>query len=165
MKPYQQSSQLGMTLIEILIALGILSVLAAVALPSYTEHKKRVMISQAKADITEISQRLEKYRAFNYAYPEYLSDMGSVPKDPWGNSYAYLNLDDVDPNSGKIKTGGKGPKPQARKKKNLKPLNTDYDLFSVGPNGEYSPNVSAKDSIDDVIRADDGAYIGMAGEY
>lgn len=155
----------GFTLIEMLISLAILSIVMMVALPSYQNYQDKVLLAQCKADLNEIAMRLEKFKAFNYAYPEYLSDLGNVSKDPWGNDYHYLNLADVNPKSGKVQTGEKGPKPSARKKKNLKPLNSDFDLFSAGKDGSYKPNVSAPNSLDDCIRADDGAFIGLAGDY
>ena len=153
------------TIIEIMLALAILSILMTIALPRYWDRQDEMDRLECKRKIVMLSQRLETYNAFNYGYPEYLTDIGFTEKDPWGNDYQYLNLDDVDPKSGKIKTGGKGPKPSARKKKNLKPLNTDYDLFCMGPDGDYKPNVSAKASLDDVIRADDGAFIDLAENY
>ncbi len=160
----------GFSLIELLIVIAIVSIIVAIAIPSYAEHRRRVLNAQCIADITEISQRLEKFKAFTYAYPEYLSEMGEMPLDPWGNEYQYLNLLNVIKQSGKVKVDSdgnkiKGKKPKARKKKNLKPLNSDYDLFCTGEDGEYKPNVSADVSRDDIIRADDGAYIGPAGDY
>ena len=155
----------GFTMIEVLMILAIVSVLLGIALPTYEEYRNRVDISIAKKDMVQIALKLEKYQALHYRYPEYLDDIDVDLKDPWGNEYQYLNLDDVDPNSGKIKTGDKGPKPQARKKRNLKPLNTDFDLFSRGVDGEYRPNVSARQSLDDIIRADDGDYIDYAADY
>ncbi len=163
-RQYQRSGA-GFTIIEILIALAILSVILAIGVPTYTEHQKRIDIAMCKKDIVLISQKLERYHSLNYKYPEYLADLGVNMQDPWGNDYQYLNLDDVDPVSGNVATGTKGPKPTPRKKKNLKPLNTDYDLFCMGENGTYAANVSAKESLDDVIRADDGAYIDYAADY
>ena len=165
MATYQLGKNRAFTTIELMIVLAILGVIAAVALPAYSNYQQRVLIGQCKADISGIAQRLEKFKAFNYTYPEYLADLGNVPEDPWGNDYQYLNLADVDPTTGKVATGEKGPKPTARKKQNLKPLNTDFDLFSIGEDGSYKPNVSAGASLDDCIRADDGAYIGLAGDY
>lgn len=155
----------GFSTIEILMALAIVSVILAIGIPSYSEHRKRTLVAIAKKDIVLISQRLEKFYSLNYKYPEYLSDMGVELQDPWGNDYRYLNLADVDPESGVIMEGDKGPKPKARKKQNLKPLNTDYDLFSTGEDGVYQPNVSHSDSLDDIIRADDGAFIEYAADY
>ena len=161
---YRQSGS-GFTAIEILITLAIISVILAIGVPTYSEHRKKVMNAECAKDLVMISQRLEKYHSFNYEYPEYLVDMGISMEDPWGNPIQYLNLSDIDPVSGAVQAGSKGPKPTPRKKQNLKPLNTDYDLFCVGPNGVYMPNISHKDSLDDVMRADDGAFLGLAADY
>ena len=53
----------------------------------------------------------------------------------------------------------------ARKDHKLNPINSDYDLFSAGKNGVFKPQVSQKDSLDDIIRARDGGFIGLAEEF
>ncbi|MEE8106831.1 MAG: prepilin-type N-terminal cleavage/methylation domain-containing protein [Planctomycetota bacterium] len=58
--------------------------------------------------------------------------------------------------------GGVG---QARKDHFLVPLNSDYDLYSKGPDGKSSPPLTAEASRDDIIRANDGAYFGLASDY
>ncbi len=160
----------GFTMIETLIALAILSILIAVAIPSYKSYQTKTLVAQCKADLSDIAMRLERFKAFNYAYPWDLAELGSIPLDPWGNGYLYLDLSNVNDKSGKVNQDSagnqtKGKKPTARKKKNLKPLNSDYDLFSAGEDGAYRANVSASESLDDCIRADDGAFIGLAGDY
>lgn len=52
-----------------------------------------------------------------------------------------------------------------RKDRLLFPLNSDYDLFSVGPNGVSALSLGEKVSLDDVIRANDGNYFGLASKY
>ncbi len=54
---------------------------------------------------------------------------------------------------------------EARKDHFLVPLNSDYDLYSVGKDGESRAPLSVPVSADDVIRANDGAYIGLAANY
>ena len=54
---------------------------------------------------------------------------------------------------------------QARKDHFLVPLNSDYDLYSKGPDGKSSPPLTAEASRDDIIRANDGAYFGLASDY
>ncbi|MEP5765189.1 MAG: prepilin-type N-terminal cleavage/methylation domain-containing protein [Halieaceae bacterium] len=168
---YARSRSRAFTLIELVIIMTILGVIMSVALPAYENAKHKARMAQCKADIVMISQRLEKYRAFNYAYPDALSTLGAVDPDPWGNDYQYLNLDNYT-DKGKLEKdkgkggGGKPPKaPKPRKDKNLKPLNTDFDLFSMGPDGDYKENLSAKVSRDDCIRANDGTFIGLADDY
>ena len=53
-------------------------------------------------------------------------------RDPWGNPYGYLNLGDKNANG------------HARKDHSLVPINTDFDLYSMGPDGRSSPPLTAK---------------------
>ena len=54
---------------------------------------------------------------------------------------------------------------QARKDRFLVPLNSDYDLYSMGPDGKSSSPITAKPSQDDIIRAADGSYVGPAIDF
>jgi general secretion pathway protein G len=54
---------------------------------------------------------------------------------------------------------------KARKNQFLVPLNSDYDLYSTGQDGDSQSPLKAKVSRDDIIRANDGAYIGLAAAY
>ena len=60
------------------------------------------------------------------------------------------------------KANGKGG---ARKDHALNPLNTDYDLYSSGADGQSKPQITQKLSLDDVIRASNGAYVGLASDF
>ena len=70
-----------------------------------------------------------------------------------GQPYRYTNLDTA-------KGNGK-----ARKNKNLVPINSDFDVYSMGKDGETAGPLTAKKSRDDVVRANDGRFIGLASEY
>ncbi|MEE9394171.1 MAG: hypothetical protein V3W41_16860 [Planctomycetota bacterium] len=50
----------------------------------------------------------------------------------------------------------------AKKSADLVPLNTDYDLFSPGPDGQTAANIADPAAEDDIIRAQNGKYIGPA---
>ncbi len=52
-----------------------------------------------------------------------------------------------------------------RKDRFLVPLNSDFDLYSKGPDRKSVPPLTAEASRDDIIRANDGGYIGLASEY
>ncbi len=45
------------------------------------------------------------------------------------------------------------------------PINSRYDLYSVGADGQSTPPLTAKTSRDDIIYANDGGYIGRASGY
>ena len=52
-----------------------------------------------------------------------------------------------------------------RKDKNLVPINSDFDLYSMGPDGESVSPLTANSSRDDIVRGRNGDYIGNAAEY
>ncbi len=52
-----------------------------------------------------------------------------------------------------------------RRNQYMFPLNTDYDLFSLGPNAQTAAALNNPTAIDDVIRANNGGYYGPAGDY
>ena len=48
---------------------------------------------------------------------------------------------------------------------NSAPLNTDFDLYSLGPDGVSALALPAEASRDDVVRARNGSYIGPAANF
>lgn len=86
--------------------------------------------------------------------PNTLTDIArSDLLDAWGLPYVYTNYA-VTSNKNLI-----------RKDRFLHPMNSDYDLFSAGADGQWKPPITAKESHDDIIRANDGDYVGLASEY
>ena len=55
-----KQTQLGFTLIEVMIVVAIVGVVAAVALPSYQEHVMRTRRSTGAACLVEFTQLMEK---------------------------------------------------------------------------------------------------------
>lgn len=144
----------GFTLVEVLISLAVVGVLAAIALPAYSRYQERMRVDQARRDIAMLSTNIKLRWEDTRAYPDSLADAGlGAPLDPWGRPYQYLNL---------APASARG---QARKDHSLVPINTDFDLYSMGPDGESSPPLTARHSRDDIVRANDGAYIGVAADY
>jgi general secretion pathway protein G len=54
---------------------------------------------------------------------------------------------------------------QMRKDKNMVPINTDFDLYSMGKDGESVLPLTAKKSQDDIVRASNGAFVGLGSDY
>lgn len=144
----------GFTLTELLIAVAIVGILAAIALPSYERYKERIRVAQAVADIGGIAVAIKHFETENLTTPASLDEVGYGTKlDPWGRPYEYLDLKTMK---------GKG---KVRKDKKLNPLNTDFDLYSTGKDGKSQTPLTAKDSRDDIVRARDGRFIGLATDF
>ncbi|MFA4968990.1 MAG: prepilin-type N-terminal cleavage/methylation domain-containing protein [Sulfuritalea sp.] len=144
------------TLIELLIVLAVIGALAAIAIPNYREYKERANVAKAIIEITGIAQAIGIYHLDNRTYPASLTALGiTLPTDPWGNAYVYLPIDVIPP-----------PNPgQKRKDKNLNPLNSDYDLYSMGPDGQTQKQLTAAKARDDIVRADNGRFIDVASKH
>jgi general secretion pathway protein G len=144
----------GFTAIEIILVVAMLGVLAAIAFPSYASYRERVRVGQAVIDIKDMETRIKLYAVENSALPSSLAEIGkSGLLDPWGNPYYYTNLETAK---------GKG---SARKNKNLVPINSDFDLYSAGKDGASVSPLTAKPSRDDIVRANDGRFVGLASDY
>ena len=52
-----------------------------------------------------------------------------------------------------------------RRDRYMFPLNTDYDLFSLGPDGATTVSLGETMGQDDVIRANNGGFFGVAADY
>ena len=144
-------------LIELLVVVAIIGVLATIAGPIYSDYIDRARSAQAIQDIGAISKSITIYALSNgNQYPDSLKTVGMhTMLDPWGNPYQYLNLSDP-------KLKGKG---QARKDHNLVPINSDFDLYSMGKDGASVSPLTAKASRDDIVRANNGRFIGRAEDY
>jgi type IV pilus assembly protein PilE len=58
----------GFTLVELMIAVAILAIVAAVALPLYTQYSQRTFRAEAQADLLNCAQGLERFAAQNFSY-------------------------------------------------------------------------------------------------
>jgi len=45
------------------------------------------------------------------------------------------------------------------------PVNSDYDLYSMGSDGKSRPPFTARASLDDIVRASNGGYVGPVADF
>jgi general secretion pathway protein G len=141
------------TIIELLITISILGVLASITVPIYMQYKVKLNNAIAVTDIINIQVAVDSYFQAKDVYPNALTDIGmDLLLDPWEAPYEYLNLAGV-------------PIGQMRKDQALVPINSDYDLYSKGPDGASVKPLTAAASRDDIVRANNGSFIGLASDY
>jgi general secretion pathway protein G len=144
----------GFTIVEIMITVAIILTIAAIGVPNFMLAIDDARNGKAVGDIRTMEDGIELYLVVNNVLPDDLSQVGYGGfLDPWGNPYEYLNHSTMHGNG------------HARKDRFLVPLNSDYDLYSMGPDGKSSSPLTAQASKDDIIRAADGNYIGLASQF
>ena len=144
----------GFTLLEMLVVTVIIGTLSTMAAPPLQRARKQAQVGAAMAEIRIISSELLIYMEINFQPPVSLAAINRATLlDPWGNPYYYQPLVGAQGNGG------------ARKNKFRVPLNTDFDLYSAGADGLTKAPLTAKDSKDDVLRALDGGFFGLAEDF
>lgn len=106
-----KNSQRGFSLIEIMVVVVILGILAALVVPKIISRPDEARVVKAKQDVLSIQNALDLFKLDNGFYPttdqglmalvekpttsptpqDWKTYLKSVPKDPWGRDYLYLN--------------------------------------------------------------------------
>lgn len=103
--------QKGFSLIEIMVVVVILGILASIVVPKIISRPDEARVVKAKQDVLAIQNALDLYKLDNGFYPgteqglmalvekptssptprDWKPYLKSLPKDPWGRDYLYLN--------------------------------------------------------------------------
>lgn len=143
----------GFTLIETMMMVAVIGVLVGIAMPLYQAYRDRVRSRMAAQEVAAMAGVIQRFELDRHRLPATLDEVGLGGKlDPWRRPYVYYD----------VAANGRGG---ARKDRRLNPLNTDFDLYSMGPNGRSKPQVTHKDSLDDLIRASNGRFVGVAADF
>ena len=137
-----------------MLGIGILGVVAGIGHATYQDYRDRARMADVAVAISSLATQIEHYKTERNVYPTTLADIGAASiRDPWGRAYQYVSHAD---------SGNKGA---WRKDHNINPINSDFDLWSNGKDGATSPQLTATVSRDDIVRANDGRFIGLASQY
>jgi general secretion pathway protein G len=188
MKLNRNGCKRGFTLIEIAIVIAIIGTLSAIAVPKYLTYKYKAKVVVAITDIKMLEKLIALYVVDNEGQlPDSLDDLPTINgpiRDPWGNPYKYLKINDSvaapvafiapvarvvpdryrEPCQPEIDIPDNGIIGKARKNFMDVPVNQDYDLYSIGEDGKTNSSFRAPVSYDDVVRAYEGQYVGIVSE-
>ena len=137
------------------MAVAIVGTLAAIAVPSYGQALDRAKTGRAIADIRALGLSIQAYELTQGQLPDSLAqaDLAGV-LDPYGRPYEYLRI-----------SGGGAGKGGLRKDRKFNPINSDFDLFSKGKDRDSKIQLDNKVSEDDIVRANDGGFVGLAKDF
>src|SRR5207253_366303 len=114
----------GLTLLELMLITLIVGILAELGAVTYANYRERVDIATAQRDIGALSVDVAQFAVDHNGLPDALAAMGRGGMvDPWGNPYQYINHANLRGNG------------HVRKDKNIVPINSDFDLYSMGKDG------------------------------
>lgn len=140
-------------MVELVLVLLIMAILASIAIPVYTHFLNKARAMRAVAEIHALEKEVMMYEFDSGELPSFLDELHLVNvDDPWGNPYQYVNLSVDGPGA-------------MRKDRFLVLLNSDYDLYSMGADGESQLPLDDNTSWDDIVRGDNGRYVGLASEF
>jgi general secretion pathway protein G len=137
---------------DVIAVLALALIGGSFAVPAFTGYVERSRVARAVSDIGTVSLKLHQWQRSGHSLPQRLEEAGITAVDPWGRPYVYLRAADAS-------------RAQLRKDGELVPLNSDFDLYSLGPDGISALALAAAPSQDDVVRGANGAFIGVAANY
>ena len=140
----------GVSVVELTIAIAVVALVASVAVPTVDAYLDRGKAAHAIGDIGTISVQLYRWQSNSRKFPQSLAEAGlSGFVDPWGNPYKYVNVATAKPGA-------------VRRDRNGTPLNSDFDLYSMGPDGRTETRLNEGKARDDIVRANNGQFVGAA---
>lgn len=141
----------GFTLIEIMIVATVLGILASLAMPKLREASEMARVAAAISDIKTLGNEIAGFHATFNRYPVDLSEINRGGLlDPWGNPYGFSEY---------TNPGG------ARKDQFNVPINDDFDLWSMGADGQTNQSLMSPMAQDDIVRGNNGGFVGLASDY
>jgi general secretion pathway protein G len=134
-----------------LAVMTIVGLLSAFALPKFDAVRDQAKIARAIGDIHALQTDLTTADTL----PDDLSVIGRANLlDPWGRPYVYNKF----PPNRRVPPG-------ARRDRYMVPINSTFAVYSLGEDGRSSAPLQAGPSRDDIVRGNDGGFIGLATKF
>ncbi len=148
-------------MVEAVVMMAIIGILASIATVAYGNYREKMLVQKTIYDMRTLETSINAYRIDNGEYPASLSDLQEGNHvDRYGNPYQYLRIADSDD----VKGSGNG-KGKQRRDRNLNPINSDFDLYSMGKDGQTATQLNSTKGKDDIVRALNGEFIGLASDF
>ncbi|MGE3615326.1 MAG: prepilin-type N-terminal cleavage/methylation domain-containing protein, partial [Gemmatimonadales bacterium] len=145
----------GFTLVELLATVVIISVLSGLAVLKSKATIEQAKVAKAIGDIRTLQAEVQAYESGGQPLPTNLAAIGRDGlMDPWGRPYQYLPFDPTKP-----------VPPGARRDVFMVPINSTFDVYSMGADGKSNPPLTSGPSQDDIVRGNDGGFIGLARKF
>lgn len=155
----------GFTLIELLIVVGIIAILASIAVPNFLEAQIRSKVARVKGDLYSVAVAMEAYRVDNNNYPDTdvidrwrrfnmlttpIAYISTIPKDPFlqVKDWETDNYSDWGPRHGYYKLGCTPLSKPSRWAMSSNGPDTDEDSVPIRYYPGYSPSVFDKSDPD-----------------
>jgi general secretion pathway protein G len=136
----------GFTMVELLIVMAIVIILSTMAVSAFAKIKVTTQVSRAKVEIRGMEREISAFATERGSLPPGLGDINRLHQlDPWGHEYVYSTA-------------------PTRTVVGIE-INSDYDLYSNGPDGVTAVSIADDMSKDDVIRGRDGSFCDSATNW
>ena len=140
-------------MVEMLFVLITIGAVTTIATPRLSGMIGKANVAEAIGEINAINADIVDYLSQHDSLPQSLDAIGWTGyRDPWDQPYIYRNFGDEIPGDARVDQFGV-------------PINTTFDLYSLGEDGSSSPSIMTGVSQDDVLLGEDGGFIGSAIEY
>ncbi len=140
-------------MVEMMLVLVTVGTVTSIATPRLSGMMDKARIAEATGQISAINAGIVDYISQHDSPPPSLDAIGwAGHRDPWDQPYIYRNFGDEIPGDARVDQFGV-------------PVNTAFDLYSIGEDGSSSPSIMTAASEDDVLLGDDGGFIGSATRY
>ena len=147
-RPGGTADNKGFTLVELIVVVAIIAVMATIAFPAYTTYINKTRNARAKSEIRTLSTEISAYALDHGGTnpPDLIAIGRNNYLDPWHHPYVYTN----------IAVGG-----TALADAFSQTLNKDFDVYSKGPDNASAIAFGDPTNNDDIVRFNDGAFIGL----
>jgi prepilin-type N-terminal cleavage/methylation domain-containing protein len=144
-RPGGTADNKGFSLVELITVVLIIAALSAMVIPSYNNYINKSKNARAMSEIRTLTTEISAWSLdHNNTNPPNLAAIGRDNYlDPWKRPYEYKTIPVLeDPFGARL-------------------LNTDFDIYSKGIDGAGTPVAGDPGNKDDIVRSNDGAFVGL----